>query len=46
MVNVIGSAMGASDGEEGRSGASLDDIVGVFRKECGELCGVWRGIGS
>lgn len=30
MVNVIGSAMGASDGEEGRSGASLDDIVGVF----------------
>lgn len=29
-MNVIGSTMGASDGEEGRSGASLDDIFFFF----------------
>lgn len=29
-MNVTGSAGGASEGEEGRSGVSLDDIVGVF----------------
>lgn len=29
-VNVTGSAGGASEGEEGRSEVSLDDIVGVF----------------
>lgn len=29
-MNVTGSAAGASEGEEGRSETSLDDIVGVF----------------